>query len=69
MICAKKRFTKERAAKVLKDVSVWRIWGDSNRREQRSYFCQPCNAYHLTSYTEEEWAKRKAEKGVEVAAG
>jgi len=34
---------------VLRRISVLRIWGDSKRREQRAYYCQNCNCFHLTS--------------------
>jgi len=49
MECIKKKFTKRGAAQALKRISVQRIWGDPDRREQNSYYCQGCNCWHLTS--------------------
>ena len=60
MTCVKKRFTKRGAARALKRISVWRIWGDPNRREVRAYRCDYCQRWHLTSYTEEAWKQKQA---------
>lgn len=51
--CRKKRFSKEQADKIrIKCYYQSHILNNKNRKEQRCYFCEQCNAWHLTSKPE-----------------
>lgn len=54
LICNKRKLTKIEAGKAVIRAFYSRvILGNKNRKEQREYFCEICNARHLTSREEE----------------
>lgn len=48
-MCDKKKFSLKGAKHVLFEAKMARAFGSQKRLEQRYYYCDHCNAYHLTS--------------------
>ena len=62
MPCLKRPFTQHAAKLALKQVAVNKR--NKRRKECRAYYCQGCDAWHLTS--KEEWGNVKEVNVIEI---